>query len=56
MQELTKIKLETWAESINWAVPTHPSDIRKFYDFIIEAYKQGDQSLTEEEFSEGVAR
>ena len=44
MQETTKTMLEAWAENINWAVPTHPSDMRRFYEFgigVLETQAKG---------------
>lgn len=45
----TKEKLQLWAEDNNWSA-AHPLDMERFWDFVIEAYRNNDHSITEEEF------
>lgn len=54
MNQSTKQKLKEWAESNNWSV-SHPLDDERFWDFVIEAYKNGDKAISETEFYELVA-
>lgn len=49
MNETTKEKLVKWAESNNWSL-SHPLDDERFWDFVIEAYKNGDVAIPEAEF------
>ena len=51
MENSTKQYFNTFASSCNWTVP-HPLDMEKFWRFVIEAYKNGERSLSEEEFSQ----
>lgn len=54
MNQSTKEKLKNWAENNNWST-SHPLDDERFWDFVIEAYKNGDKSIPETEFYELVA-
>ena len=49
MNSKTKDKLHAWAVSNNWS-SRHPSDMERFWDFVIEAYKNGDVAIKGEEF------
>ncbi len=42
-------KLEAWASNNNWSV-SHPLDDECFWEFVIEAYKNGDTSIHEDDF------
>ncbi len=53
MEDSTKEYFDSFALSCNWGVP-HPLDMEKFWRFVIEAYKNGERSLSEEEFSKAV--
>ena len=48
MNEKTKIKLETFAHLNNWSL-SHPLDMERFWEFVIEAYNNGD-TIDEESF------
>lgn len=51
MQDNTRQKLKVFAENNNWDL-THPSDMERFYEFIIEAYKNRDMEISRDEFLE----
>lgn len=53
MENNTKQKLKLFAELKNWQA-THPSDMKRFYEFIIEAYKNKDTEISKDEFLEVV--
>lgn len=42
-------KLEIWASNNNWSV-SHPLDDERFWDFVIEAFRSDDTSITEDDF------
>lgn len=50
MNQTTKQKLQYWVE--NGDLGGHPKDTERFFDFIIEAYKNGDTNISLDEFSE----
>lgn len=52
MKQSTEQKLQYWAESGNFS--GHPVDDRCFFDFIIEAYKNGDSDILFDDFSKTV--
>jgi hypothetical protein len=49
MQQQTKERLELFARHNNWQLP-HWLDHERFYQFIIEAFKNGDKESDDEEF------
>ncbi len=49
MNPSTKEKLELWANNNNWSLP-HPLDKERFWGFVIEAYRNGDDEIPEDEF------
>jgi len=49
MNTPTKEKLRIWAENNNWS-NSHPLDEERFWDFVIEAYRNGDKEILENEF------
>ncbi|MEK7070047.1 MAG: hypothetical protein AAB962_03250 [Patescibacteria group bacterium] len=51
MQNSTKQKLELFAAENNWRSP-HPLDMERFYEFIIEAYNNGDTEISRDIFLE----
>ena len=51
MKDSTKEYFDSFALSCNWGVP-HSLDMEKFWRFVIEAYRNGERSLSEEEFSQ----
>lgn len=51
MQDNTRQKLRLFTENNNWDL-THPSDMERFYEFIIEAYKNNDLEISRDEFLE----
>ncbi len=51
MKNSTKQRFDAFALSCNWTVP-HPLDMERFWRFVIEAYKNDEKSLSEEEFSQ----
>jgi len=50
MNNATKQKLEIFAKSNNWQIP-HPLDMERFWEFVIEAYNNGDTALSTDEFN-----
>lgn len=48
MHSITKQKLESFAYLNNWSA-SHPLDMERFWGFVIEAYNNGETSLSEEE-------
>jgi len=48
MNEKTKNKLETFAHLNNWSL-SHPLDMERFWEFVIEAYNNSD-TIDEESF------
>lgn len=52
MKQATKQKLQYWVENGNFS--GHPRDTERFFDFIVEAYRNGDTSISLDEFSEVV--
>ena len=53
MNNNTKQKLELFAKFNNWQM-SHPLDMKRFYEFIIKAYKNGDTEISKDEFLEMV--
>jgi len=51
MEKITQYKLELFAKLNNWQMP-HPLDMERFYEFIIEAYKNGDTEISRDKFLE----
>lgn len=51
MHNSTKRRLEVFSSNNNWQMP-HPLDMKRFYEFIIEAYNNGDTKILRENFSE----
>ncbi len=51
MENSTKEYFDSFASSCNWTVP-HPADMERFWRFVIEAYKNDEKSLSDQEFSE----
>lgn len=49
MTNATKEKLKVWAENNNWS-SYHPSDTERFWDFVITAYDNKDNGISEDEF------
>ena len=50
MSKTTKKLLEKFAEHANWNTPDLPQDDKKFFDFVIFAYKNGEQNISLDEF------
>ncbi|MCX6712865.1 MAG: hypothetical protein NTY66_01505 [Candidatus Vogelbacteria bacterium] len=42
--------LKTFASQASWREIGHPGDLDRFQDFVIFAYRHGDQSISLEEF------
>lgn len=42
-------KLELWASNNNWSL-SHPLDSERFWDFVIEAFRNGDLAIPEDDF------
>lgn len=53
MENSTKQKLKLFAEFNNWQA-AHPLDMKRFYEFIIEAYENKDTEISKDEFLEVV--
>lgn len=53
MTNNTKQKLIAFIGLDSWN-SKHPSDMDRFYEFIIEAYKNGDRDISQDEFLEVV--
>ena len=53
MKNSTQKYFDSFALSCNWGVP-HPLDMEKFWRFVIGAYKNGEKSLSAEEFLKSV--
>ena len=51
MNDNTKKKLKLFAHNNNWTT-SHPLDMERFYQFIIEAYRTGDINIARDEFLE----
>lgn len=49
MKKSVQDKLEAWASNNNWSV-SHPLDDERFWDFVIEAYKNADVGIPEDDF------
>ena len=49
MNPSTKEKLQIWASNNNWSA-SHPLDMERFWDFVTEAYRNGDNQISEDEF------
>ena len=49
MKKETQQKLELFAKHNNWQLP-HPLDMERFYEFVIEAYNNGDIEISDDEF------
>ena len=53
MQNSAKQKLKLFAAENNWRSP-HPLDMERFYEFIIEAYNNGDTEISRDIFLETI--
>ena len=53
MQNNTRQKLESFMKLDSWQ-SKNPEDMERFYEFIIEAYKNGDKGISRDEFLEVV--
>ena len=53
MKQKIQQKLELFAKLNNWQMP-HPLDMERFYEFVIEAYRNGDMEISKDKFLEVV--
>lgn len=53
MKNNTKQKLELFAGENNWQSP-NPLDMERFYEFVVEAYNNGDTEISRDIFLEVV--
>lgn len=49
MKKNVSAKLELWASNNNWML-SHPLDNERFWDFVIEAFKNEEHEITEDDF------
>jgi len=50
MSPETKRLLEQFAAHANWGTVGHPSDMERFWDFVISAYRNGEHNISLDEF------
>ena len=53
MKKETQQKLESFFRLDSWR-SLHPSDMERFYEFVIEAYNNGDTEISKDKFLEVV--
>lgn len=46
----TKKLLKNFSERANWSVPGNPSDMERFWDFVISAYRKSETNISLDEF------
>lgn len=46
----TKKSLEVFATHMHWGALGHPDDTERFWDFVISAYRNGDEHISLDEF------
>jgi len=54
MKKETQQKLESFFRLDSWR-SLHPSDMERFYEFVIEAYNNGDTEISKDKFLEVVS-